>query len=88
MNEFKTLYNTYKAAAEETNNIEAAWEANPENEELEAAFDEAYNKEFAAHNELVAHIIKITDGQIDNNTARMLIATRAKELEEIIERIA
>lgn len=88
MEEFKRLFEEYKAADEATNKIEEAWEKDPYNETYELEFDRAYNKEGIAHTALVDYIEKLTKGQIDRKTIRKMTVTMKDQLESIVERIA
>lgn len=88
MEQFKALFEEYKAAADKTNKIEEAWEKDPYNEAYEAEFDQAYIKECAVHTALVDHIYKLTEGQIDRKTIRIMTVKMQDELEAIVERIA
>lgn len=73
-------------AEKKANEIDAAWGDDPENEELEKAFDEAYQREWNAKGELIAAISKATG--IDRKTARLMISTKRPELEKLIMRTA
>ena len=88
MEQFKTVFEEYKAAADKTNKIEEAWEKDPCNEVYESEFDQAYIKECAAHTALVDYIWKLTNGQIDRKTIRIMTVKCQDELESIVERIA
>lgn len=84
----KVLFNNYLTAEKRANEADSAWEANPENEELEKAFDEAYKAEHEALEALIEEIEKETNGEIDKKTARMLVTARKEEVKSLIERIA
>ena len=84
----KELLKRLEAAEKKANEADAAYEADPENEAKEKAFDEAYKAEFEAFNELSSEIVKLTKGQIDKATAGTLIRSKRNELKELIERIA
>ena len=88
MNEFKTLWNAYRAAEKEMNKIDKAYELDPESAELETKWDAAYKAEYNAKEQVVEKIIELTAGQIDRKTANMMILTRKNDLESIIEKIA
>lgn len=81
----KELLKALKEAEERANKADAAWDADPENEALEAAFDEAYRAEHDAFENLVNEIVKATSGKIDTKTAVTMIRTKRKELEALIE---
>lgn len=88
MNEFKTLWNAYRAAEEKMNIIDKAYELDPENEELETKWDVAYKAEYNAKEQVVEKIIELTAGQVDKKTANMMILTKRENLEALIEKIA
>lgn len=88
MNNLKELMSALRIAEENTNKADTAWEMDPENEELEAAFDNAYEKEFAAFDNLVNGIVEITAGKIDRNQAKAIVIMRREQLEGLIARIA
>lgn len=84
----KALLKALQAAEEKASKIDSAWEADPENEELEAAFDEAYAAEYKAHEALANEIVRITSGRIDYKTASTMIHKKRSELESLIARLA
>lgn len=88
MKNLKDLMKALKIAEENANKADAAWECDPENEELEAAFDKAYAKEHEAFENLVDEIVKVTAGKIDRNTARTMIIKKRGQLEALIARAA
>lgn len=73
-------------AERKSNEIDAAWEADPENEELEKAFDEAYTNEWAAKADLITAISKAAC--MDRNVAQIMVNTKRAELESLILRMA
>ena len=56
----------------------------PENAELENAFDEAYKAEFEAYISLAKYIEYMTGGEIDFMTAKKIIQTKRSELLSIL----
>lgn len=68
------------------NKADAAYEAEPENAEAEAAFDKAYKAEFQAMEELLNGIVELTNGQIDTETAKKMLFTKRAELKKILEK--
>ena len=56
----------------------------PENAELENAFDEAYKAEFEAYINAAKYIEYMTDGNIDFMTAKKMIQTKRAELISIL----
>ena len=88
MKNLKSLMEALKIAEENANKADAAWENDPESEELEAAFDKAYAKEHEAFKNLVNEIVKVTSGKIDRNTARTMIIKKRNQLEALINMVA
>lgn len=84
----KELMKALEATEAKANKADSEWEADPENKELEKAFDEAYAAEHKAFEALVEKIVSITSGRIDEKTAATLIRSKCKELESLISRIA
>lgn len=84
----KELFKKYEIATETANEIDAAWETDPENETLEKAFDTAYQAQYNAFIELVNEIVTFTNGQIDKKTAATMIRTKYNELKNLIDRLA
>lgn len=68
------------------NKADEAYQAEPENAEAEAAFDKAYKEEFQAMEELLNGIVKLTNGQIDTETAKKMLFTKRAELKKILEK--
>lgn len=63
-----------------------AYGAEPENAELEAAFDKAYKEEIKAMKELLHGIAELTNGQIDIEAAKRMLFTKRAELKKILEK--
>lgn len=84
----KDLFKRYEEAVNKANIADAAWEANPESAELEAAFDKAYEAEFKAFEELTDKIVEITNGQIEKALAATMVRSKQTELKQLIERMA
>lgn len=84
----KELLKALQAAEEKANEIDRAWEADPENESLETAFDKAYAAEYKAHEALANEIVRTTSGRIDFQTASTMIRKKRAELESLIARLA
>lgn len=81
----KTLLNNYKESLAKVDEIETAYEKNPEDSSLEIAFDSAYNNYFCDYITLAQAIVNYTNGRITLNTAKTMIKTRLNDLEKIIE---
>lgn len=88
MNELKKLYDLYKIATEAADIADEAWAADAENEELEAAFDEAYNMQYEAMEALIDGIVSFSAGQIDKKTARLMITKKGNKLADLMARVA
>ena len=88
MNELLALYNKYMEAVKAADEADAAWEMDAENEALEAAFDEAYNNEWATKEKLANGIVAFTSGKISKKTAMMMIHKKGKELNDLMALIA
>lgn len=84
----KELLKRYEEAVKAANIADAAWEANPESAELEAAFDEAYEAEFKAFDELTNKIVEITNGQIEKALAATMVRSKMVELKQLIAKMA
>lgn len=84
----KKLLAALKAAEEKANKAYDAYDAEPENETLEKAFDKAYKKEFEAIEKLATAICKTSHGMINMKTARTMIRAKRPELEALINRMA
>lgn len=63
-----------------------AYGAEPENAELEAAFDKTYKEEIKAMKELLHGIAELTNGQIDIEAAKRMLFTKRAELKKILEK--
>lgn len=64
----KEIVKRLESAIEESNKIDEKWELDPENTELEKAWDAAYKTEYGIRTELANAIVKFTK-QIDFETA-------------------
>lgn len=83
----KELLKALEIAENKSNEIDAAWDADPENEALEAAFDEAYAAEHKAFEAVVEEIVFITSGKIDHQTASAMLRSKRKEIENLVARM-
>lgn len=63
---------------------EARYTEEPENAELEIAFDEAYKAEFDAYINAARYIEYITGGAVDFMKAKELIQTKRMELLQLL----
>lgn len=88
MQRFKKLFETYKKAEMAATEIENKWDADPDNEALETAFDVAYELEYKALMALANGIVEYTAGMIDIKTARIMIMKMPERLETLVAKIA
>lgn len=88
MKELKRLYNLYKIATEAADLADKAWENDPENEELEKAFDDFYTEQHEATEALTEAIEAFTKGQVSKKTARTILVMNPKKFEELMNKIA
>ncbi len=71
-------------AEKDANRAESAWEKDPENMELEKAFDVTYKAEFDAYISAAKYIEYMTGGEINFMTAKKIIQTKRAELLELL----
>lgn len=83
----KELFKAYEIAEMKANEADEAFGNDPENEELEAAFDKAYKEEYKAFENLVNAIVEISKGKIENKIARLMIRTKRNELKALLSRM-
>lgn len=63
--------------------IEKEWESNPENAELEKAFDKAYEKEFNKYIECANYIVNCTGGKVNFDRAKYLVNVKYEEVKRL-----
>lgn len=80
LEKIKKLEQLEKAADE----AEARYTKEPENTELENAFDEAYKAEFDAYISAAKYIEHMTGGAVDFMKAKELIQTKRAELLQLL----
>lgn len=83
-NELKKRLEELERLEEIANKADDEMMADPTNEEKEKAFDEAYKAEFNAFTAVANLIVKMTNGQIDEKTARTMIRTKRNDILDII----
>ena len=88
MEKLKALFNQLEVAEAETLRLDSLIEENPENEAIEAEWDEAYKKEYDVKMSLASHIVEMTSGKIDMKTANMMILSKREQLKTLILKIA
>lgn len=79
----KELLKRLREAEERANEADQAFDLDPENEEKEAAFDEAYKTEYKAFMAAAEELVKITAEQIDIKTARAMVQGKREKLEAL-----
>lgn len=79
----KELLKKLREAEERANAADQAYDLDPENEEKEAAFDEAYKEEYRLFMTTAEEIVRISAGQIDIETARAMVQGKRERLEAI-----
>lgn len=80
LEKIKKLEQLEKAADE----AEARYTEEPENTELESAFDETYKAEFDAYISTAKYIEYMTGGKVDFMKAKELIQTKRAELLQLL----
>lgn len=84
----KELFKNWEKLNVIANAADEAWALDSENEDLERAFDEAYEAEWKGFNELIEKIVEMTNGQIDKFTASKLLRSKRNEVKQLIEKMA
>lgn len=69
--ELKKLWKEYTTAKNESDKLDLEWAKDPENEELEKAWDKAYKEQYTAFENLVNGLNKFSN--IDTKTLREMI---------------
>ena len=80
----KKVFKAFEKAEQVSNMASDAWDANPDDTALEAAFDKAYADEFKAFAALVSEIVKVSHGLISEKIAGVMIRTKRGELRDLI----
>ena len=90
MTDLKAKWMAYKVAAMTNDNVMAKWEADPENEELEAFADRTYEVMWELLEAFAAEMEAATNGQVDAKTAKRLVLCPkySGRLEDIMNRWA
>lgn len=81
----KRLFTELEKATEKSDKALELWEKDLENETLETAYDESYKVEIDIFKKLVAALVKIGGGQIDEMTARKMIITEREALKTLLD---
>lgn len=88
MKKIKRLFEELEKFERIADAIDEAIENDPENEELEIEWNEAYNNEWNATEAFIAELTNVTGGMIDNMAARKMLGSHRNELKSLISRIA
>lgn len=68
----------------EANKADAAYDAEPENAEIQAAFDAAYKAEWDKADEAIKLIVKMTNGEIEYKIARIMINEKRDKIKKLL----
>ena len=88
MKNIKEAFEEYERTEKEIDAIDEAYEENPEDAEIEAAWTKAYEAWHEASETLISEIEKLANGAIDRKTIRAMLATKREEIKALIERAA
>lgn len=80
----KRLISEFSKLEEIANKADDEMMEDPTNEEKERAFDEAYKAEFDAFMAVSNLIVKMTNGQIDEKTARTMVRAKRNEILNLV----
>lgn len=83
MNRFADLLEELEVLEEMCRKAEDAYFDNEDDPEIEEAFGEAVNAEYAAFNRLCDAIVELTDGRIQSHVARRMVTHKRNALKEI-----
>lgn len=86
MTKLEKLLKDLTVAENESNAIDAAFEADPENAELERAADELYKKEFALYITAAIELVKITNRQMTMDIAKKMIKTNRNDIINLLKK--
>ena len=84
MKDIKELWNEMMEAEKRSDMLDEAWAEDPENEEIEAEWDEAYADYWNSFNAVAAEIERMSRKAIDKVTAAKLISERRERMGELI----
>jgi hypothetical protein len=79
----KELLHELELATVKSNKLDKAWDADPMNEELEKAWDEAYTAEYEIFTKCAEKLVEITNGQIDMPTATAMLRAKREDVKRI-----
>lgn len=84
MNELKKKLEELARLEAIAGKADAEYQAEPMNEEKEAAFDAAYQAEYSAFMSAAECIVKMTRGKINIKAAREMVRTRRNEIMNLV----
>ena len=84
MNELKKKLEELTRLEEIAAIADVEYEAEPMNEEKEKAFEKAYQAEYNAFVAVSELIVKMTSGQIDVKTARVMVRIKRNEILNLV----
>lgn len=73
MSEIKELLKQYELAVKASDKADKIYSADPDNEEKEIAFDEAYKNQFKIAEKIADEIVKLTDNGVTKKLAREMV---------------
>jgi hypothetical protein len=85
--DIKDLLAALEAAEKKSDELDIAYEKEPENQALEAEWMDAYRAENEAFGKLKAAIASFTNGAIDEKAASALIMGKRTELKNLLSRV-
>lgn len=83
MKKLYELMNEYCELAKSCDAIEKEWEKEPENAELEKAFDKVYKAEFGKYIECANYIVNCTGGKVNFDHAKYLVNIKHEEVKRL-----
>ena len=83
-NKLRDNLKTLRVLEKRADKAERMYVRNPESRKYEREFDEAYALQFDCMNKCINLLVKITAGQIDKKTARMMMVTKRRAIEAIV----
>ena len=87
-NEIKNLFRRVEITEMLADAADAAWEADPENEQAEYTWDAAYKQCGEAQQAFAEALEDFTAGAVDAKTARRMLVIKRDELAALIDRLA
>lgn len=79
----KALLKALREAERKSNELDALWEMDPDNEILEAQWDIAYKEECKAYEATANELVRITSGMLNLKTAMSMLKIKRDEVEKL-----